>query len=167
MFKLRKLELKDAPLMLEWMHDSDVVRDLKADFAYKTLDDCKDFIRSSAIEKDNVHRAIVKDDDTYLGTVSLKNIDPIRNDAEFAITIRKVAMGTGASTFAIKAIIDYGLKELDLHYIYWYVSKENERAIRFYDKNGYKRIAPEEILESEENPNYIWYLVKKDQKGKI
>ena len=30
--RLRMLEKKDAPLMLEWMHDISVVGDLKADF---------------------------------------------------------------------------------------------------------------------------------------
>ena len=35
--KLRKLELKDAPLMLEWMHDETVVEDLHTDFASKTI----------------------------------------------------------------------------------------------------------------------------------
>ena len=42
---LRKLELKDAPLMLEWMHDPDVVQNMQADFAHKTLSDCENFIR--------------------------------------------------------------------------------------------------------------------------
>ena len=45
--RLRKLELKDAPLMLEWMHDETVVKDMQADFSSKTLEDCNHFILSS------------------------------------------------------------------------------------------------------------------------
>ena len=30
--KLRELKISDAPLMLDWMHDEDVVKDLKKDF---------------------------------------------------------------------------------------------------------------------------------------
>ena len=37
--RLRNLELKDAPLMLEWMHDPDVVKDLCGNFLDKSLDD--------------------------------------------------------------------------------------------------------------------------------
>ena len=37
---LRRLERKDAPLMLEWMHDRNVIKDLNTDFASKTIDDC-------------------------------------------------------------------------------------------------------------------------------
>lgn len=43
--QLRKLESKDAPLMLEWMHDSDVVAKMQTDFQSKTLEDCLTFIK--------------------------------------------------------------------------------------------------------------------------
>ena len=84
---LRKLELKDAPLMLEWMHDPDVVQNMQADFAHKTLSDCENFIRVSHTDDKNLHLAVVDDNNTYMGTVSLKNIE---NDAaEFANIIMK------------------------------------------------------------------------------
>ena len=34
---------------------------------------------------------------------------------------------------------------MNLSSIYWYVNKNNQRAIKFYDKNGYQRISPEII----------------------
>ena len=42
---LRKLEIKDAPLMLEWMHDKSVVEDLRTNFLTKTIEDCENFIK--------------------------------------------------------------------------------------------------------------------------
>lgn len=135
---LRKLELKDAPLMLEWMHDPDVVQNMQADFAHKTLSDCENFIRVSHTDDKNLHLAVVDDNNTYMGTVSLKNIE---NDAaEFGITVRKNAMGKGFSKYAMSEIIRIGLEELNLKSIYWCVSPENKRAVKFYDKNGYMRI---------------------------
>ena len=135
---LRKLELKDAPLMLEWMHDPDVVQNMQADFAHKTLSDCENFIRISQTDDKNLHLAVVDDNNTYMGTVSLKNIE---NDvAEFAITVRKNAMGKGFSKYAMSEIIRIGLEELNLKSVYWCVSPENKRAVKFYDKNGYMRI---------------------------
>ena len=41
------LQAKDAPFMLEWMHDMSVVGALKADFTKKTLADCEAFIREA------------------------------------------------------------------------------------------------------------------------
>lgn len=129
---------EDAPLMLEWMHDPDVVQNMQADFAHKTLSDCENFIRVSYTDDKNLHLAVVDDNNTYMGTVSLKNIE---NDAaEFAITVRKNAMGKGFSKYAMSEIIRIGLEELNLKSIYWCVSPENKRAVKFYDKNGYMRI---------------------------
>ena len=34
---------------------------------------------------------------------------------------------------------------MNLSRIYWYVDKNNQRAIKFYDNNGYQRISPEII----------------------
>ena len=58
---LRKLKIKDAPLMLEWMHDDSVVHDLHTNFASKTLDDCKAFILANQEYTDNVNLAIVSE----------------------------------------------------------------------------------------------------------
>ena len=82
--KLRKLKLKDAPLMLEWMHDETVVENLHADFSSKTIDDCIKFIENSYDFSVNAHYAIASDEDVYMGTVSLKHINRDTNSAEFA-----------------------------------------------------------------------------------
>ena len=52
--KIRKLELKDAPFMLEWMHDESVVVNLRSDFLKKTLSDCINFINLSEIDITNI-----------------------------------------------------------------------------------------------------------------
>ena len=104
--RLRTLEEKDAPLMLEWMHDTDVVKDLRADFASKTLDDCIDFIQAAHYSNENLHLAIVGDDDEYMGTVSLKHI--MERRAEFGITVRSCAMGKGFSKYGMQSIIEKG-----------------------------------------------------------
>ena len=159
--KLRELQLKDAPFMLEWMHDSNVTEKLKTRFGTKTLDDCRSFIRDSADGTKNLHLAIVNDEDEYMGTVSLKNLEA--DQAEFAITVRSCAMGKKYSQYGMKEIIRKGFEELKLQRIYWCVSPLNERAIRFYDKNGYHRINVGELsvpagqYTEQEMAWYIWY----------
>lgn len=136
--KLRKLRDYDAPLMLEWMHDDSVVHEMGTDFANKTIEDCYAFINQSQKDIPCVHRAIVDDNDEYMGTVSLKNIDLGKRKAEFGIAIRKKAMGRGYSKFGMDEILRIGFQEYCLDTIFWYVSVNNARAIRFYEKNGYK-----------------------------
>ena len=156
---LRKLKLKDAPLMLEWMHDGFVIKYMQADFQSKTEDDCRRFITDSWNDRKNLHMAIVDNDDIYQGTVSLKHI--AGSSAEFAITIRASAMGKGVSSAAMEQMLKIGFAKLHLSEIYWCVSPENVRAVRFYDKNGYKRINPPENLArgytAAQISSYIWY----------
>lgn len=163
--KLRKLELKDADLMLEWMHDANVVHDLSTDFASKTLEDCKRFIEDNQnFFIDYVNLAIVDDSDIYMGTVSLKHVMKDLGIAEFAITVRASAMGHGFSRYGMSEIIRIGMKDLRLKEIYWCVSKDNKRAVRFYDKNQYTRTenVPKHILSNympEQLENFLWYVV--------
>lgn len=159
--KLRKLESKDAPLMLEWMHDDFVVHDMKTDFASKTLEDCISFINTAQDTTENLHLAIVDDNDTYMGTVSLKHITT--TVAEFGITVRKCAMRQGFSKFGMQSIIERGFQQLGLRRIYWCVAPENKRAVRFYDKNNYTRcLAPataKSYYTTEEIVHFVWYEV--------
>ena len=159
--RLRPLEPKDAPLMLEWMHDPDVVKFMHADFASKTLTDCERFIQAAKSSAENLHYAVVNDEDEYMVTVSLKHIK--NRKAEFAITVRACAMGKDYARFAMESIIRKGFSELRLDKIYWCVSPENTRALRFYDKNGYKRSEEAEIdlyYTPEEIAGMKWYCVK-------
>ena len=156
--KLRPLAQKDAPLMLEWMHDETVVHHLSTNFAEKTLDDCARFITWAATAETDLHLAVADDTDAYMGTVSLKHIHA--GTAEFAITFRACAMGKGYAAFGMGAILEKGIREMGLSAIYWCVSRHNARAVRFYDKNGYVRTesVPASILEAytpEQNKDFI------------
>ena len=160
--KLRELQPEDAPLMLEWMHDPEVVKYMRTDFASKTLEDCLQFIQSSACSRENLHLAIANNEDEYMGTVSLKYIRDQK--AEFGITVRSCAMGRGYAQFGMQRIKEKGFSELGLHEIYWCVLPENTRAIRFYDKNGYERGEKPRInspyYSPEEAAKMIWYRIR-------
>ncbi len=160
--KLRKLDGKDASLMLEWMHDEDVMGYLSGNFLNKSIEDCMEFIRNSWSDSDNLHLAIINDCDEYLGTVSLKHINRKLGIAEFAITVRKKTMGTGIAAEAMAEIFLLGLKEYGLNKIYWCVNQSNVRAIKFYEKNKYTRIqeVPESIVKNYNEKlkqELIWY----------
>lgn len=164
--KLRKLQMKDAEFMLEWMHDESVVKYLHANFAEKTILDCREFIKSSENNTTCLHMAIVDENDTYMGTISLKYIrDSV---AEFAISIRNSAMGKGYSSYGMKEIIKIGFEELKLEEIYWCVSKDNKRAIRFYDKNEYQKVNGCNIdaigYSKSQIDSYFWYHVINNNK---
>ena len=164
MIRLRALEPKDAPLMLEWMHDASVVKHLHANFLSKTMEDCERFIANSRTDERNLHLAIADESDVYQGTASLKDIHG--GTAEFAITIRASAMGKGISRAAMAEIIRIGFEEKNLDSVFWCVSPENKRAVRFYDKNGYVRVPHERLsirgYGDDMIRSMLWYLVPKN-----
>ncbi len=158
---LRNLEPKDAPFMLEWMHDKTVVAHLSANFAAKTLADCEGFIAASQDMTRDLHLAVADDRDEYMGTVSLKHIDRTHKTAEFAITFRACAQGKGYASWGMRAILEKGIRELGLEEIYWCVSPVNGRAVHFYDKNGYTRTdrVPQHILAAYDASMVLqWYV---------
>ncbi len=154
MIRLRRLQPQDAPLMLEWMHDPEEVAYMRADFAGKTLEDCRRFIAAAAQDRPDLHRAAAGPDGVYLGTVSLKHIDDTARRAEFAISMRQCAHGSGQSARAMQAILRLGFTELGLRTIYWCVDEHNVRARRFYQKQGY---APRS--ETPDADGLLWYEI--------
>ncbi len=161
--KLRPLEEKDVQPMLEWMHDPFVVADMHTDFASKTEADCRAFIENAGKSEKDLHLAIASDDGEYMGTVSLRNIRCKK--AEFAITVRKCAMGKGYSSFGMKEILRIAFEERGLKTVYWCVDPKNQRAVRFYEKNGYQRSAApmdaKKRYTEEEIAQYYWYAVRR------
>jgi len=157
------LDLKDAPLMLEWMHDESVVGKLRGDFAAKTIDDCVMFIENS-LSENNMHLAIANDNDEYMGTVSLKHIE--NGCAEFAITVRAEAMTHGYSWFGMETILVKAFNEYGIECVYWCVSKDNERAVKFYDKHKFNETfdIPNNVLKRYEGmDNLKWYSIHKGE----
>ena len=158
--KLRKLKKQDAPMMLEWMHDPQVVENMKTDFLSKTIQDCERFIEQAQDTSESLHLAIADDCDEYMGTVSLKHIRD--KTAELGITVRRCAMGKGFSAFGMKEIIRTGFEKLALKCIYWCVDPLNGRAVRFYEKNGCRRgpcPAQAEDYSREEKERFLWFSV--------
>lgn len=134
---LRPLKLKDAPLILEWMHDPDIGKYFLQDFSSYDLQSEEKFIRESWNDQKNLHLAIVGPEDEYLGGISLKNIDHQHKNAEYAIALRKKAIGKNIAIQATKEILSIAFKEKKLHRVYLNVLSDNSRARNFYEKTGF------------------------------
>lgn len=162
---LRELEEQDAEPMLAWMHNPQVVRDLNADFASRTLEDCRAFIRQSRGNGRDLHLAIASEENEYMGTVSLKHIRHDTGSAEFAIVVRPEGMGKGFSRFAMNAMLEKAW-EMGLETVYWCVSPKNERAVRFYNRNGFSRLEappPEADPDLSARKDLIWYEQRREK----
>lgn len=167
---LRKLEVKDAEGMLEWMSDPNIKGLFRfSDDALKKENILK-FIEMSQCGLLNKHYAIINEEDEYLGTISLKNIDMLNCKAEYAIATRSYIHGNGIAIKATEEILKIGFKELKLNKIYLNVLEINTRAIRFYEKIGFVK---EGIFRKEMNVkslgyvDLIWYSILNTEYEKL
>ena len=135
--RLRKLMEKDAPRILDWMRDPAVNRYFRFDPEKVDLETVRRFIEDAQDTGRNLHLACVDDADTYLGTVSLKEISAEHLHAEYAISFCTAAQGTGAARFATQEILRIGFEERGLERIFLSVLADNARACRFYEKLGF------------------------------
>jgi len=84
---------------------------------------------------------IDKDTDALIGNCSLFKIDHSDRKAEMGIFIgNKNYWDKGYGTEAMRLILDYGFNILNLHNIILNVHDSNKRALKAYEKVGFKYI---------------------------
>lgn len=140
--RLRSLEDKDIPYMLEWLTDCNVYKHFRFNGSKYTTEDAKHFIENAKIlatKNQTFHYAIVDEHDEYVGTVSLKNIDEQAKTAEYAIAIRASKQGSGIGYEASKLVLHVAFAEKRLNRVYLNVLSDNQAAIRMYRKLGFSQ----------------------------
>lgn len=172
LIRLRRLQEKDAPYMLEWMHNQNIQKCFQKNMLGMSLDDAINFCRSSEIKEtptdgDTNHFAIVNQEDEYLGTISLKNINTYHGTAEYAIATREKVQGHGVAKSATELLMKKAFEEYGLHRLYLNVLDNNEAAIKFYEKCGFKfegEFRDHLIIEGK-YVNLKWYGILEDEFG--
>lgn len=163
--RLRRLEISDAGSMLEWMLNADIYKYMQYRPEQQSLESCERFIRNSWKSQENRHWAVSDPQGSYLGTVSLKNIDQENRNAEFAIALMPEAMGKKIGLSAMIQVMHKAFYELDLHKVYLYVREDNKRAIRFYEKCllRYEGCFMEHLWIDGKFRNIHWYAIQKKE----
>lgn len=160
--KIRKYSLDDVHEMYELFKDKEVTRYLYDNYDYYSMENTKTFI-SNENNNQEIHRAIVNDEDKYVGTVSLRYIDLEEGTAELTIVVKKDYHSKGYAWFAICEILNLAFKELNVRGVYWRIDANNKRAIRFFEKHGFNKLdadIPHKIKERHiKEKNSIWFAV--------
>ena len=139
---LRLMTREDTDLIVAWRNSDDV----RKNFIYQepfTRQGHEDWIRNM-VEKGKVVQDIICDlaSDRPLGSVYIRDIDRQHNKAEYGIFIGEAhARGRGIGTAAAKLMLRYCFAEEKLHRIYLRALAGNERAIRSYEKAGFRKEA--------------------------
>ena len=135
---LSPIDVNDAHLYTAWLNDSDVNANLTLASAVISLEAEKEFLQKLAGEH---NYAIVDiETDSLIGNAGLQNVSHLHRSAEIGIFIGdKNYWNKGYGTEAVSLLIDYSYAVLNLHNISLKVYSFNKRAIRCYEKIGFKK----------------------------
>lgn len=137
---LRPLDRSDAPVIVPWVNDQDVLRTLML-YRPVTLHAEEEFIEESARDERQLVLGIaLRQSDQLIGATGLNQIDFKDSHANFGIFIgMKSEWGKGYGTEATYLIVDFAFKTLNLNRVSLRVYEYNQRGIRVYEKLGFKR----------------------------
>ncbi|MBR0434782.1 MAG: GNAT family N-acetyltransferase [Lachnospiraceae bacterium] len=94
------------------------------------------WIRMNLENKAPVFSMIEKSSGKFIGNIEFMDVHD--EEAELGITITASMQDKGYGTESVPAIVDYGMKELNLKRIFLKVFPDNLRAIHVYEKCGFR-----------------------------
>ena len=122
----------------QWLNDFQTTDYLGRSSYIITLESEKQYFEET-IDKNYNFFIVTLDDDKLIGTVGLEKFDAINRTATLGIFIGdKEYRSQGYGTEAIKLILDYGFNYLNLNNIKLDLMSFNERALKCYQKCGFK-----------------------------
>jgi RimJ/RimL family protein N-acetyltransferase len=140
--RLRGVEESDIDKFVTWLNDPEVIQNLLIFWPLTMKQEEKWFEELSKREPYEQPLAIEIKTDTgweLVGNSSLQKFDWITRCAEAGIFIgNKAHWGKGFGSEAMKLLLQFGFNRLNLNRIYLHVFETNPRAIRSYEKVGFK-----------------------------
>jgi diamine N-acetyltransferase len=137
---LRPIEAEDLPLVRRWSNDPEIRR-LTGEATPMSRTEGDEFLERVRMDKERVWFVVVlKEGDRVVGEAGLlRMFHPWRNTDLTMIIGEKDVWGQGYGTEAILLLLDYAFGYLGFHRIAVGVVGFNEKAIRFYEKVGFKK----------------------------
>ena len=138
---LGPLEKKDLRLFQKWVNDMDIAMYTSAVASVYTIKDEEKWLeRMRQSKEDIVFSIIARKTNKVIGVTGFHFINMANRSALFGIMIGdKKYWNRGLGTEAIKLLLDFGFNVLNLHSISLSVFRYNKRAIRVYQKLGFKK----------------------------
>ena len=138
---LSPINIDDASQYAEWLNDLEVSVYFKTLVQQITLEREREILTEMSKNQHQTFGIVETASDKLIGNCGLFDIDKINRNAEFGIFIGdKQYWNKGFGTEAAKLILDYGFNILNLHNIRLEVYDFNKRAIKSYEKAGFKII---------------------------
>ncbi|MFC1715762.1 GNAT family N-acetyltransferase [Candidatus Poribacteria bacterium] len=139
---LRPVEVEDGDAHVPWRSDAEIRQYMGMPSPTNRIRE-RESLEGCYKNDRNIHLGIaLRKNDQLIGGIGLYYISMPHRHAELGILIGdRNCWSKGYGTEAMNLILEYGFNQLNLHRIYLFVLDFNPRAIRAYEKVGFKREA--------------------------
>jgi RimJ/RimL family protein N-acetyltransferase len=167
---LSPIHMADVEQFTEWINDLDVTINLSIAPGIFTIEKEREALEK--LSKEGYHFSIVHlNNDELIGICGLLDVNQINRIAEAGIFIgNKKYWNKGYGTEAMNALLDYAFNLLNLNSIFLRVHSFNQRAIKCYQKCGFKEIGirREAYIVGGKKYNQLYMdILAREFKGKI
>lgn len=138
--KIKGLTKNSQEKIYAWVNDEEL-RKLTGTIYPISEFEHEEWIKNVATSKEyKVFMISEKEKNLDIGTIGLKNFDYLNSNVELFISIgNRSYLNGGYGTDAVRTMTKYVFNRLNLHKVYLKVFESNKRAIRCYEKVGFKK----------------------------
>ena len=140
------LDLIDDYLIM--VNDREIQKCISTKIRVYSREDEVNWVKAKLEEGAQVFSMISKEDGSYIGNVELMDIE--NGSAEIGLCITMAMQNKHYGTEALKRIIEYGFKELDLNTLTAVIFSNNVRSLHNVEKLGFKKCGIEKNVKVED-----------------
>ncbi|WP_069650991.1 GNAT family N-acetyltransferase [Caloranaerobacter ferrireducens] len=135
---IRPLVLEDVYAMQDWGKHEEP---LFSDYNFPKLKDeeIRQWYKDRTLKKNRKSFGILNENGDTIGYLTIRNIKKFKKQATLGITLDANFVNRGYGTEALNIFLDYFFNELKMKTMCLSVAKFNKRAIRCYEKNGFRK----------------------------
>jgi RimJ/RimL family protein N-acetyltransferase len=138
---LSPIHLDDAEKYCEWLNDLEISKFIVFPTTQYTIQLERDLLSNMIQRGEQIFAIVTHKENTLIGSTGFHDIDNLNRKAEFGIFIGdKSYWNKGFGTEVTTLMLDYGFNVLNLNNIILKVYSFNIRAIKSYEKVGFKLI---------------------------
>jgi len=137
---LAPVKTDDLPLMFDWINDREQVH-FNASYKPVSEQQHQEWFEALRLRKDiELFGIRLLETGELIGTCQLHSINKIHRNAELQIRLGNVSLrGQGYGTEAVRLLLEFAFKDLNLRRVYLHVFSSNLAAIHVYEKAGFTR----------------------------
>lgn len=159
--KIRLLRYEDVLEMKNWgKHDDPLFKDYN--FPSLNDDEVRSWYNYRSSRKDSRCFSVFDEENRMIGYINIRNIRKIMRTARLGIVFDPTVLNKGYGSDAIMTLLDYFFNDMKMNTLYLDVAKFNKRAIRCYEKCGFRVIRQYQAKHSDlkeetyNDESYVW-----------